>query len=79
MNREQASEMLSEAVVHLRAINAHLEGLLRVQSGPFKGKPQQWFTRAEVVALMTGACGVAVDRHQTFSQNTPATPGKAQS
>jgi hypothetical protein len=25
---------------------------LNIQSGPFKGKPQHWFTRAEVVALL---------------------------
>ena len=25
---------------------------LNVQSGPFKGKPQQWFTRAEVKRLL---------------------------
>lgn len=25
---------------------------LNVQHGPFKGKPQQWFTRAEVIALL---------------------------
>jgi hypothetical protein len=28
---------------------------LIVQRGPFKGKPQQWFTRAEVIALLRGA------------------------
>lgn len=32
-----------------------IEERLRVQSGPFKGKPQVWFTRAEVVALLTPA------------------------
>lgn len=26
---------------------------LNVKSGPFQGKPQQWFTRAEVLRLMT--------------------------
>lgn len=26
---------------------------LTIQSGPFKGKPQQWFTRAEVERLLT--------------------------
>jgi hypothetical protein len=30
---------------------------LTIKSGPFKGKPQQWFTRAEVVALLTACQG----------------------
>lgn len=28
---------------------------LNVKSGPFKGKPQQWFTRAEVLALLAAS------------------------
>lgn len=28
---------------------------LNVQSGPFKGQPQQWFTRSEVERLLLGA------------------------
>lgn len=36
-----------------------LEERLKVQSGPFKGRPAQWFTRAQVIALLTAcrACG----------------------
>lgn len=64
---EQTSELLGEAIVHLRAINANLENLLTVQSGPFKGKPQQWFTRAEVMRLLTGTHGVSAARDQTVS------------
>jgi hypothetical protein len=62
MTPAQTSEMLGEAVVHLRAINTHLERLLTVQSGPFKGKPQQWFTRKEVIALLTGTRGAKEDQ-----------------
>jgi hypothetical protein len=36
-----------------------IEERLKVQSGPFKGKPQQWFTRAEVLALLANHSGVA--------------------
>jgi hypothetical protein len=35
-----------------------IEERLKVQSGPFKGKPQQWFTRAEVLALLANHSGV---------------------
>lgn len=31
---------------------------LKVQRGPFKGKDQQWFTRAEVIALLQRNAGV---------------------
>jgi hypothetical protein len=43
---------------------------LNVQSGPFKGKPQQWFTRAEVVALLAAT--------SPASPAQPMTPEHAQ-
>lgn len=46
---------------------------LNVQSGPFKGRPQQWFTRAEVLALL-GAPGPCEHLRPVWCGDTPNGP-----
>lgn len=50
-----------------------LDAVLTIKSGPFKGKPQQWFTRAEVRALLSREPGKSQQAPFAFP-SVPAMP-----